>query len=298
MEEEHFQVQLAKPEREFVKVYKDFLSSELLTVEEKMIYISLKYFVNYGEDSGKVFPSMDTLCRITSLSKPRATRAITSLIKKGIIQKTRRGLTKTNIYTIVDIPSMWKAKTEEELKELAESKIPLSNEELLAEAERRGLIKITKEKEPEVEPTKAQQQALELKPFDLVNTTSKFPDSQEERYSIEQIHTLYDYDLLKQQLKFNEKDIDSVMDILYDTLNSRKSTIRIGGEDKPTMVVISKLMKIGYEEVIYVIEKYNEQTDRVNNPTAYLLTMLYRAKQQYHLDVSNQVHHDMVNWNE
>ena len=139
---EQFQVQLANPEREYVKVYKDFLNNQLLTVEEKMVFIALKSFVTYGQDSGKVFPSMETLCKITSLSRPRATRTITSLEKKGIVKKTRRGLTKSNLYTLVDIPSMWGAVTEEELKELSETKIQLSDEEMIAELERRGTIKV------------------------------------------------------------------------------------------------------------------------------------------------------------
>ena len=85
-------VQLAQPEREFVKVYKDFLNCKLLTAEEKIIYIALKSFVTYGRDSDEVYPSMETLCSITSMSKPRATRTITSLVKKGIIKKQRRNL--------------------------------------------------------------------------------------------------------------------------------------------------------------------------------------------------------------
>ena len=145
MAAEQFQVQLATPEREFVKIYKDFLNNKLLTVEEKMVFIALKSFVTYGQDSGNVFPTMETLCKITSLSRPRATRTITSLEKKGIVKKTRRGLTKSNLYTLSDNPVMWGATSEEEIKELSENRIQLTDEEMIAELERRGRIKIIKE---------------------------------------------------------------------------------------------------------------------------------------------------------
>lgn len=95
---------------------------------------------------------------------------------------------------------------------------------------------------------------------------------------------------------FKDRDVNSVMDILHTTLNTTKETIRIGGEDKPAMVVISKLMKLDYSEIMYAIDKFSEQTERIKNPTAYMLTLLYNAKEHMNLDISNQVQHDMYNW--
>ncbi len=62
------------------------------------------------------------------------------------------------------------------------------------------------------------------------------------------------------------------------------------------MIVIGKLMKLDYSEIMYCIEKYSEQTERIKNPTAYMLTLLYNAKEQMNLDIANQVQHDMYNW--
>lgn len=291
-------VQLAQPRRDFVMVYKDFLNCKLLTAEEKLIYIALKSFVEYGKDTDEVYPSMETLCKITSMSKPRATRTITSLVKKGIIKKQRQGLTKPNIYTIVDVPAMWETDTLEEMKTVSES--PMSdktNEELIEELVKRGAITVVKEKELESEPTKAQTQAPQLNQFDIVNTTTNSKKSQEaERYSLEEIKQIYDYDIMIIDNPYSKNDIDSVMEILHTALNSTKKTIRIGGEDKPTMVVIGKLMKIGYSEVMYCIEKFKEQTERIKNPSAYMLTLLYNSKEQMNLDISNQVQHDMYHW--
>ena len=73
--------------------------------------------------------------------------------------------------------------------------------------------------------------------------------------------------------------------------------IRIAGEDKPTMVVVGKLMKLSYSEIMYAIEKYQEQTERIKNPTSYMLTLLYNSKEQMNLDITNQVSHDMAHWN-
>ena len=294
-------VQLAQPERDFVKVYKDFLNCKLLTAEEKLIYIALKSFVTYGRDTDEVYPSMNTLCKITSMSKPRATRTITSLVKKGIIKKQRRGLTKANLYTIVDVPAMWGTDTLEELKTVSESQMSdKTNEELIEELIKRGAITIVKEKEPETLPADQSnnESSTNNSVLNLYNYITDNAKSQDmERYSLEQIKEHFNYSIMVHDNPYKQKSIDMVMNILYDTLNTSKKSIRVSGEDKPAMVVQSKLMKLDMECIMYAIDKYSENTERVKNPVAYMLTILYKAQEQYDLDIQNQVSHDMANWN-
>ena len=173
------------------------------------------------------------------------------------------------------------------------------DKKLISLLEAKG-YKVTKEKEPDTtEPTKDQlNQAFELNQFDIVNTTTNSQKSQEvERYSLEQIRILYDYDVMISDNPYQKHDIDSVISILHTSLNTTKAAIRIGGEDKPSMVVIGKLMKLTYSGIMYAIEKFKEQTERIKNPTSYMLTLLYNAEEQMNLDIANQVQHDMYHWN-
>ena len=87
MTNDRIDVMSSVPVRKFVRVYQDFLYSEILTAEEKMVFIALKSFVDFSQDEDEVFPSMDTICKITGMSRPRATRTINSLVSKGIIKK-------------------------------------------------------------------------------------------------------------------------------------------------------------------------------------------------------------------
>lgn len=301
MAEERIEVQLASPERHYVKVYNDFLNSEQLTTEEKMVYIALKSFVSYGQDEGQVFPSMETLCKITSMSRPRATRAITGLIRKGIVKKKRRGLTKSNIYTLYDNAAMWAAESEQEMRDLAERNITLSSQEMLEELKRRGVIEIVNtKKEPASGTDQSTEASTSFDSLDIVlttnNSTQNFEGSQE-RYSLENVRELFDYAVLASDKRCSISDLDSVMNILYDVLNTTKTTIRVSGENKPAMVVIGKLMKLTYEEILYSIQKFNERTDRIGNPRAYMLTILYTAREQMNLDINNQVQHDLYGEN-
>lgn len=58
------------------------------------------------------------------------------------------------------------------------------------------------------------------------------------------------------------------------------------------MVVIGKLMKLQPDDLVYSIDIYHKQTDRIKNVKDYLLTILYHAKEQAYLDLMNLGHHN------
>lgn len=292
MADEKIIVQLASPERKYVKVYHDFLDNSFLTTEEQMIFIVLKSYVDFKEDSGEAYPSMETICKRAKMSEKRARKNINALIKKGIAKKVQRGLTKTNLYTLSDYATMWTCDNVEDVAAVAGNQgvKPLTPAEHIAELERMGYTVQIKEKELVSEPTKAHTQALDNQNFSKEQNTTGKPKSQAERYTMEDIKALYEYDSLIIQYPAKQTDIDIVFDILYDTLNSTKPTIRIGGEDKPQMVVIGKLMKLQPDDLIYSIDKYHEQTERIKNVKGYLLTILYGSREQQHLDIMNLGH--------
>lgn len=118
----------------------------------------------------------------------------------------------------------------------------------------------------------------------------ELPGFMAETYPMSFVREWYDYQDL---VSINPKRTDVVMEILYDALNSDKKTIRIRGEDKPAPVVKGKLLKLDPFDIKYAIEKYDSQTTRIHNQQAYLLTLLYLAKEQQELDVSNRVQHDL-----
>ena len=259
-----------------------------------MIFIVLKSYVDFKEDSGEAYPSMETICKRAKMSEKRARKNINALIKKGIAKKVQRGLTKTNLYTLSDYATMWTCDNVEDVAAVADNQgvKPLTPAEHIAELERMGYTVQIKEKGLDTEPTKAQHQALDNQNFSKEQNTTDKSKSQAERYTMEDIRALYEYDSLIIQYPDKQTDIDIVFDILYDTLNSTKPTIRIGGEGKPTMVVIGKLMKLQPDDLVYSIDKYHEQTERIKNVKAYLLTVLYGSREQQHLDIMNLGHHN------
>lgn len=292
MANEKIIVQLASPERYFTKCYHDFMDCTLLNGEEKIIFLALKRFLDVKSEQGKVFPTIETIQDMTGWGNQKVVKYIKSLVKKGVVKKIRQGLSKPNIYILADYSTMWTCDSVEDMAAVADNQgvKPLTPAEHIAELERMGYKVEIKEKGLETEPTKAQYQAPDKQNYSKEQNTTDKPKSQAERYTMEDIKALYEYDSLIIQYPAKQTDIDIVFDILYDTLNSTKQTIRIGGEDKPTMIVISKLMKLQPDDLIHSIDRYHQQDQRIKNVKGYLLTILYNAKEQNYLDLMNEGH--------
>lgn len=291
-------IKSATDQRRFTLVYNDFLESDILNYYEKMVFIALKKFAD--NDSMRAFPSLKTIHGITGISLSQVRRSIEHMEQLGVISVEHRTDKEkghqSNIYTLYDYAEIWKVDSSND--DVAAVVDEISEAKLVAELKARGYT-VTKEKEPDTlqADQSDNESSTQLNQFDVVNTTINSKESQEvERYSLVEIRAFYDYDIMVSDNPVAKNDIDSVIDILHTNLNTTKKTIRIGGEDKPAMVVISKLMKLTYSEIMYAIDKFKEQTDRIKNPTAYMLTLLYNSKEQMNLDISNQVQHDMYHW--
>lgn len=291
-------IKSATDQRKFTLVYNDFLESDILNYYEKMVFIVLKKYAD--NETMRAFPSLNTIHKVTGISVSQVRRSIEHMEELGVIAVEHRNNKEkghqSNIYTLFDYAEMWKI--DSSIDDVAAVADKLSEAKMIAELRSKGYT-VIKEKEPDSLSTdqSSNEPSTQLNQFDIVNTTPNSSVSQEkERYSLEEIKMLYDYEIMITDHKFQIREIDSVMDILHTTLNTTKETIRIGGEDKPAMVVISKLMKLDYSEIMYAIDKFQEQTDRIKNPTAYMLTLLYNAKEQMNLDITNQVQHDMYGW--
>lgn len=292
-------IKSATDQRNFTIVYNDFLECNLLDKHEKLIYIAIKRFAD--NNTLKAFPSLKTLNKITGISIRWIKKSIEHMEQLGVISVEHRVDDEkghqSNLYTLYDYAEIWQAGSSTEIENVKKKNFvdlsKVSTEVLLEELQRRN-----KEKELETtEPTKVTvESSTKFNRYDISKSIPNPQKSQElERYTTEQIKQFFDYDILANDKPLYKKDIDAVFAVLHTALNTTKAKMRVGGEDKPTMVVIGKIMKLDYADIKYCIDKYAEQTERIKNPTAYMLTLLYNAKEQRELDISNQVNYDMYN---
>lgn len=274
----------------FTIFHNEFIDSKLLSGYEKLVFIAIKRHLN--SESSQAFPSIKTICSHTGLSKPTVVKAIKSLEEKEILAVEHRESEErghmSNLYTLMDYKEMWKAPSAKDMKAIAKTKQYEWAKQIIEAAGGRVVI----EKEPgAAAPTKVTAEPDPInKHFDRDNNTKKWTESQpQERYSLDDIKELFEYSVMINDFPQLRVDVENVITILHETLNTSKKTIRIAGEDLPAMVVIGKLMKLTHEQIIYSIQKYAESVSEVKNPRAYMLTILYRAKEQYALEIQNQI---------
>ena len=104
-----------------------------------------------------------------------------------------------------------------------------------------------------------------------------------------------EYDILMQNHQYDQDTIEEIMELMLDTICSKRQYIRIAGDDKPREVVKSQLLKLNSEHIEYVLSSFKDNATKVRNIKQYLLASLYNAP----LTISNYfdalVRHDMAN---
>ena len=289
-------------QRAFTLIYDDFLKSNLLDYYEKMIFITLKSYTD--NKTKQAFPSLKTISSVTGISYSKVRKCLSHMKELGVIKSERRfdkkGGETSKLYTLYDYADVWNTgKLPEDFDDLEEER------QLVERLKRKGYI-ITKKKDSEKSSTTTISQSHQTSnavsniASNLSNThnTQMIQKSQEtqERYPEQWIIDFYNLNELKEENPTKAAVVDTVANILYTILNSTKETIRVNGEDKPTMAVVGRMLKLNQDMILYAIDQFIGQTDKIKNPRSYMITCLYNAQEQYELALNNQVSHDLAHY--
>ena len=105
------------------------------------------------------------------------------------------------------------------------------------------------------------------------------------------------YNLLLQENPYDDELIDGYVELMVDACCSSRPFIRISGEEIPTEVVRSRFLKLNKEHIDYVMNSMRQNTTRIVNIRAYMLSALYNApltiSQYYTSLVSHDMAHDL-----
>lgn len=91
----------------------------------------------------------------------------------------------------------------------------------------------------------------------------------------------------------DEDMLREMLELLVDTVCSKRRFIRIAGDDKPAEVVKAQLMKLNSDHLRFVLMCLKENTTQVRNIRQYLLATLYNAPMTMHSSYAARVQHDM-----
>lgn len=132
---------------------------------------------------------------------------------------------------------------------------------------------------PRDSPTRAQRQQMRMDEMDSYR---------------ELIKENISYDLLLQENFYDDELIDGYVELMVDACCSKRPSIRISGEEIPTEVVRSRFLKLDKEHIGYVMDSMRQNTTRIANIRAYMLSALYNAPVTINQYYTSLVSHDMA----
>ena len=119
-------------------------------------------------------------------------------------------------------------------------------------------------------------------------------DGMAERRSYENyFRDALEFDFLLQQYPYDRETLQEILDLLVDTVCTRRDYIRIASDDRPRDVVKSRFMKLDSSHIQYVLDCLKENTTDVRNIKQYLLAALYNAPGTISSYYSAKVNHDL-----
>lgn len=102
-----------------------------------------------------------------------------------------------------------------------------------------------------------------------------------------------EYDIMKDNFPYDRERLDEIVELMSETLASKKATFCIAGDTYPASTVKFKLLRINSLHIQYVFECLDKNTTEVRNIKKYLLATLFNAPSTIGSYYKAQVNHDM-----
>lgn len=101
------------------------------------------------------------------------------------------------------------------------------------------------------------------------------------------------YDNLLITHKYDVDMINGIVQLILEIVVSESNSILVASERYPAALVKSKLLKLNYSHIEYVLECLNKNTTKVQNIKKYLLAALFNAPSTMNGYYQAEVNHDM-----
>ena len=244
--------------------------------------------------------TLQGLAQINKESIDAIREAVRELERAGYIKRSRerdeRGCLRGTVYTIYEQPHA-EPTPEKPMQVLPTLDHPTLEKPMLDKPTLENPMQlITKGRNKEKQNT--DQSITDSIPF-----PSGFPDvtaqkRTEAKESFERYRNLIleniDYDVLASDPHVDREQLDEIVDLVQETVCSIRSRIRVAGNDYPTEVVRSKLLKLNGEHIRFVMDCLKQNTTRIRNIRQYLLAALFNAPSTMNSYYTALVAHDMA----
>ena len=243
-----------------------------LSAEAKILYgimldkLDLSVKNNWGDDNGRVYIiyTIEQIMADMNCADQKATKLLDELEKKcGLIERRRQGLGKPNLIFVKNFITGVEGSVATQIQN--------------REKHDSGAVNITTADYPKSRGINTNHNNTENSDINPIQSGCDGDEMDErndyERYFRESLSI----DVLLRENLGEEETILGILDLMVDVCCSKRSVIRIAGDDKPLAVVKSRFMKLNAEHIRYVLKCLSENTTKVRNIRQYLLTALYNA---------------------
>lgn len=243
-----------------------------LSAEAKILYgimldkLDLSVKNKWGDEKGRVYIiyTIEQIMEDMNCADQKATKLLDELEKKcGLIERKRQGLGKPNLIFVKNFITGVEGSM----------MVQIQNRE----NHDSGAVNITTADYPKSRGINTNHNNTENNDINPIRLRSD-EDGISERNEYESyFRESLSIDVLLRENLGEEETILGILDLMVDVCCSKRSVIRIAGDDKPLAVVKSRFMKLNAEHIRYVLKCLSENTTRVRNIRQYLLTALYNA---------------------
>ena len=240
-----------------------------VSAEAKILYglfldrMGLSARNNWVDEQGRVYIiyTIDQIMKAIGCSDKKVNRMLRELeVVAGLIERKRQGLGKPNLIYVKNFLSVGQ-----------------NGQFLNRKMDDSGVVETPFLESSEIRGSNTEINNTEYSDTDPFLSADRNEGMREHaQYESYFRESLY-FDILLQDHRFEEETLEGILDLLVDTCCSKRKTIRIAGDDKPTEVVKSRLMKLTKDHIDYVLICLQKNTTEVRNMKQYLLSTLFNA---------------------
>ena len=228
------------------------------------------------DEQGRVYIiyTISSITRDLHCGSKKAVRLLRELEKYGMVEKVARGQGKPSLIYVKNFSTLW---SKQQFKD--------------GQNENSRVVERTI-----LEGSKQQSNNTNINNTNINNTNpilsgADVDNSDREAYQ-QYLYKQLEIEILMERYPYEQDVIESIVNLMLDTICSKRKTIRIAGDDKPVNVVKSMFLKLDASHVEYVMDCLKANTTKVRNIKQYLLAALYNAPLTMSSYYQAEVNHD------
>lgn len=152
-------------------------------------------------------------------------------------------------------------------------------------------------REKPVQENPAQLNTKEIKKEETNNVSNPIRTADEREQYRDLIRENIEYDILAKNNPADRIRLDELVELMLDTVCSKRSSICIAGDEFPTEVVKSRFLKLEAQHIQYVLDSLKDNPPHIRNIKKYLLAALYNAPLTIENYYAAQINHDLYGRN-